>query len=152
MKSVMNIKAPLERTMMQEAFWSMSKWPLPVLPLLLAGALSTYSAQAIPPPPESFDGETIRCQLAGSAATVLICRDAELMALDGRLRQAFRRLRDAASLKQPEREALVADQRLWVETMDQCWRVRENLRACVKASQQQRLRQLESSLAIQRRP
>ena len=147
----MNIKAPLERTMMQEAFWTMSKWPLPVLALLLAGALSTYSAQAIPPPPESFDGETIRCQLAGSAATVLICRDAELMALDGRLRQAFRRLRDAASLKQAEREALVADQRLWVETMDQCWRVRENLRACVKASQQQRLRQLES-LAIQRRP
>ena len=151
MKSVMNIKAPLERTMMQEAFWSMSKWPLPVLPLLLAGALSTFSVQAIPPPPESFDGETIRCQLAGSAATVLICRDAELMALDGRLRQAFRRLRDAASLKQSEREALVADQRLWVETMDQCWRVRENLRACVKTSQQQRLRQLES-LAIQRRP
>jgi len=136
---------------MQEAIWTMSKWPLPVLPLLLAGALSMFSAQAIPPPPESFDGETIRCQLAGSAATVLICRDAELMALDGRLRQAFRRLRDAASLKQSEREALVADQRLWVETMDQCWRVRENLRACVKTSQQQRLRQLES-LAIQRRP
>ena len=136
---------------MQEAFWTMRRWPLPVLPLFLAGALSPLSAQAIPPPPESFDGETIRCQLAGSAATVLICRDAELMALDERLRQAFRRLRDAASLKQSEREALVADQRLWVETMDQCWRVRENLRACVKASQQQRLLQLES-LAIQRRP
>ena len=143
--------APLARTMMQEAFWTMRRWPLPVLPLLLAGTLTPLSAQAIPPPPESFDGETIRCQLAGSAATVLICRDAELMALDERLRQAFRRLRDAASLKQSEREALVADQRLWVETMDQCWRVRENLRACVKASQQQRLRQLES-LAIQRRP
>jgi len=136
---------------MQEVFWTMRRWPLPVLPLLLAGALSPLSALAIPPPPESFDGETIRCQFAGSAATVLICRDAELMALDERLRQAFRRLRDAASLKQSEREALVADQRLWVETMDQCWRVRENLRACVKASQQQRLRQLES-LAIQRRP
>jgi uncharacterized protein len=79
----------------------------------------------------------------------LICRDTELMALDGRLRQAFCRLRDDASLKQPEREALVSDQRLWVETMDQCRRVRENLRACVKASQQQRLRQLES-LLIQR--
>ena len=149
MTSVLNIKAPLARTMMQAAFWTMSQWPLLILPLLLTGPLSTFSAQAIPPPPESFDGETIRCQLAGSAATVLICRDAELMALDGRLRQAFRRLRDDASLKKPEREALVADQRLWVETMDQCRRVRENLRACVKASQQQRLRQLES-LLIQR--
>ena len=151
MKPVMNIKVPLERTMMQEAFWTMSKWPLPVLPLLLAGALSTLSAQAIPPPPESFDGETIRCQLAGSAATVLICRDAELTAIDGKLRQAFRRLRDDTSIMQSERQALVEDQRRWVDSMDQCWRVRENLRACVKTSQQQRLRQLES-LAIQRRP
>lgn len=44
---------------------------------------------------------------------------------------------------------LMEDQRLWVETMDQCWRARENLRTCVKASQQKRLRQLES-LAILR--
>jgi hypothetical protein len=34
--------------------------------------------------------------------------------------------------------------------MDQCWRAQENLRACVKASQQQQLRQLES-LMLQRR-
>ncbi|MCT0198674.1 hypothetical protein KQ313_03110 [Synechococcus sp. CS-1325] len=133
-----------------EAFWAMSRWQLPVLPLLLAGVLSTLGAQAIPPPPESFDGETIRCQRAGSAATVLICRDAELTAIDGQLRQAFRRLRDDASLKQPEREALIEDQRRWVETMDQCWRAQENLRTCVKASQQQRLRQLEA-LAMPRR-
>ena len=128
----------------------MSWRPWPVLPLLLAGGLTTLGAQAIPPPPDSFDGETIRCQLAGSAATVLICRDAELMALDGQLRQVIRRLRDDTSLKQPEREALVVDQRRWVDSMDQCWRAGENLRACVKASQQQRLRQLEL-LAVQRR-
>ena len=72
------------------------------------------------------------------------------MALDGQLRQVFRRLRDDTSLKQPEREALVVDQRRWADSMDQCWRARENLRACVKASQQQRLRQLEL-LAVQRR-
>jgi uncharacterized protein len=125
------------------------KLPLPVLPLFLATGLTTLGALAIPPPPDSFDGETIHCQLAGSAATVLICRDAELKALDGQLRQAFRRLQNDASLKQPERDALVEDQRRWVNTMDQCWRARENLRACVKASQQQRLQQLES-LAIQR--
>jgi uncharacterized protein YecT (DUF1311 family) len=131
-------------------FWTMSKRAHPVLPLLLAGVLTTFGAQAIPPPPDSFDGETIRCQLAGSAATVLICRDAELTAIDGKLRQAFRRLRDDSSLKQSEREALVEDQRRWVDSMDQCWRAQENLRACVKASQQQQLRQLES-LMIQRR-
>ncbi|MCP9915748.1 lysozyme inhibitor LprI family protein [Cyanobium sp. ATX 6F1] len=141
---------PPARTPLQQAFWSMGRWPLPVLPLLLAGVFSTLGAQAIPPPPESFDGETIRCQRAGSAATVLICRDAELTAIDAQLRQAFRHLRDDASLKQPEREALMEDQRRWVETMDQCWRAQENMRSCVKASQQQRLRQLES-LAMQRR-
>jgi len=126
------------------------KVPLSVLPLLLSTGLNTIGALAIPPPPDSFDGETIHCQRAGSAATVLICRDAELTALDGQLRQAFRRLQNDASLKQPERDALVEDQQRWVNTMDQCWRARENLRACVKASQQQRLQQLES-LAKQRR-
>jgi uncharacterized protein YecT (DUF1311 family) len=138
------------RRLIEEASSIMRRCPLPVLPLLLTGVLSTLGAHAIPPPPDSFDGETIRCQLAGSAATVLICRDAELTAFDGQLRQAFRRLRDDTSIKQPEREALVEDQRRWVDSMDQCWRAQENLRACVKASQQQRLRQLES-LAIQRR-
>lgn len=81
---------------------------------------------------------------------MLICRDAELTVIDGQLRQAFRRLRNDASLKQAEREALVEDQRRWVETIDNCWRARENLRSCVKASQQQRLQQLKS-LAMQRR-
>ncbi|MCT0213224.1 hypothetical protein KQ307_06905 [Synechococcus sp. CS-1326] len=141
---VMSPPRSLAMTPPHESFWTMSRWPLPVLPLFLAGVLSTLGAQAIPPPPESFDGETIRCQRAGSAATVLICRDAELTAIDVQLRQAYRRLRDDASLKQPEREALMEDQRRWVETMDQCWRAQESLRTCVKASQQQRLRQLES--------
>lgn len=127
-----------------------ARTPLPFLLLLLAGSFSTLGTQAIPPPPDSFDGETIRCQLAGSAATVLICRDAELTAIDGKLRQAFRRLLNDASLKQPEREALVEGQRRWVEAMDQCWRARGDLRSCVKASQQQRLQQLKS-LALQRR-
>lgn len=140
---------PPARRPLQESFWTKCKWPLPVLPLLLSGACSTLGAKAIPPPPDSFDGETIRCQLAGSAATVLICQDAELTAIDDQLRQAFRRLRNDASLKQPEREALVEDQRRWVETIDNCWRARENLRSCVKVSQQQRLEQLKS-LAMQR--
>lgn len=129
---------------------TMSRCAFQVLPLLLAGAFSTFSTQAIPPPPDSFDGETVRCQLAGSAATVLICRDVELKALDGQLRQSFRRLRDDTSLKQPERESLVEDQRRWVATMDQCWRAGEGLRSCVKASQLERLQQLESMM-IQRR-
>jgi uncharacterized protein len=128
--------------------WNL-KLPVSVLPLLLSTGLNTLGALAIPPPPDSFDGETIHCQRAGSAATVLICRDAELSALDGQVRKAFRLLLNEASLKQPERDALVEDQQRWVNAMDQCWRARENLRACVKTSQQQRLQQLES-LAINR--
>jgi hypothetical protein len=59
------------------------KLPLSVRPLLLKTGLRMLGAQAIPPPPDSFDGETIHCQIAGTAVTVLICRDAELTALDG---------------------------------------------------------------------
>jgi uncharacterized protein len=146
----MSTRYPAKRLTLNHIFSTMSRWAHPVVPLLLAGGLATPGAHAIPPPPDSFDGETVHCQPAGSAATVLICRDAELTAFDGQLRQAFRRLRDDTSLNQREREALVEAQRRWVDSMDQCWRAQENLRACVKASQQQRLRQLESMM-IQRR-
>ncbi|MBC1261604.1 hypothetical protein FQK07_10080 [Synechococcus sp. BSF8S] len=117
------------------------------VPLVAASVLGTLPAGAIPPPPDSFDGETIHCHPSGSAATVLICRDAELTALDDELRAGFRRLQDAASITNTQREALVEEQRRWVETMDQCWRAREKMRNCVKRSQEQRLRQLQSRKA-----
>jgi uncharacterized protein len=106
--------------------------------------LGNLPAGAIPPPPDSFDGETIRCQPWGSAATVLICRDAELTALDRELRATFRHLRDDMSFTAAQREALEEDQRRWVESMDQCWRATEKIRDCVKASQERRLQQPRS--------
>lgn len=112
--------------------------------LLLLLGLGTSAALAIPPPPESFDGETIRCQVAGSAAAVLICRDAELTALDRQLRQAFRAALADPALQQSDRAALLREQEQWVIAMDQCWRAGEQLRACVKASQSQRLRLLQA--------
>lgn len=75
---------------------------------------------------------------------MLICRDAELTALDGELRASFRHLRDDSSFSEAQREALVVDQRRWVESMDQCWRARARMRDCVKASQERRLQQLRS--------
>jgi uncharacterized protein len=65
-------------------------------------------------------------------------------ALDCELRATFRHLRDDMSLTAAQREALEEDQRRWVESMDQCWRAREKLRDCVKASQERRLQQLRS--------
>ncbi len=109
--------------------------------------LGTSAALAIPPPPESFDGETIRCQVAGSAASVLICRDAELTALDRKLREAFRAALADPALQESDRAALLREQEQWVVAMDQCWRAGEQLRACVKASQSQRLRQLQALTA-----
>ncbi|MDA0886625.1 MAG: hypothetical protein O2977_03035 [Cyanobacteria bacterium] len=110
--------------------------------------LGALPAGAIPPPPDSFDGETIHCHPAGSAATVLICRDAELTALDGELRAAFRRLQNDASFTEAQREALVEDQRRWVESMDQCWRAQERMRDCVKRSQRRRLQHLQTWEAV----
>jgi uncharacterized protein len=110
--------------------------------------LGALPAGAIPPPPDSFDGETIHCHPAGSAATVLICRDAELTALDGELRAAFRRLQNDASFTVAQREALVEDQRRWVESMDQCWRAQERMRDFVKRSQRRRLQHLQTWEAV----
>ncbi|QPN56627.1 hypothetical protein I1E95_16510 [Synechococcus sp. CBW1107] len=64
------------------------------------------------------------------------------------MRAAFRRLRDEASITESQREALVEDQRRWVESVDQCWRAREKMRNCVKNSQEQRFQQLQSRAAI----
>lgn len=124
--------------------WAWSRWRLTRALLLLMVGLGMFRALAIPPPPDSFDGETIRCQVAGSAATVLICRDAELRALDRQLRQAFRAALADPGLQDSERAALLREQEQWVIAMDQCWRAGERLRACVKASQSQRLRQLQA--------
>jgi len=65
-------------------------------------------------------------------------------ALDRELRATFRHLRDDMSFTAAQREALEEDQRRWVESMDQCWRAREKMRDCVKASQERRLQQLRS--------
>jgi uncharacterized protein len=115
--------------------------------LLLMVGPGMAGALAIPPPPESFDGETIRCQAAGSAATVLICRDVELTALDRQLRLAFRAALADPALEESDRADLRREQEQWVVAMDQCWRAGEQLRACVKASQSQRLRQLQARSA-----
>ena len=112
--------------------------------------LGALPAGAIPPPPDSFDGETIHCQPSGSAASciVLICRDAELTAIDGELRAAFLRLQNDASSTEAQREALMEDQRRWVESMDQCWRAQERMRDCVKRSQRWRLQHLQTWEAV----
>lgn len=136
------VSAGVPRHSRHPAFWRL--WRLSALPLAAASVLGNLPAGAIPPPPDSFDGETIRCQPSGSAATVLICRDAELNALDGELRATFRHLRDDSSFTAAQREALEEDQRRWVESLDQCWRAGEKLRDCVKASQKRRLQQLRS--------
>ncbi len=111
--------------------------------VMALAALGMLPAGAIPPPPESFDGETIRCQPSGSAVTVLICRDAELLALDAQLRTAFRRVREDPALSDGQRASLVTDQLRWVQAMDECWREGKRMRDCVKASQERRLRQLQ---------
>ncbi|CAK6692465.1 hypothetical protein [Synechococcus sp. CBW1107] len=73
---------------------------------------------------------------------MLICRDAELSPLDGALRAAFRHMRDASSFAEAQREALMEDQRRWLESLDECWRARERMRDCVKRSQERRLQHL----------
>lgn len=132
------------RLWLTAAAWAWGRWRLTRALLLLLAGLGTSAALAIPPPPDSFDGETIRCQAAGSAATVLICRDAELTAFDRQLRQAFRAALVDPALQESGRAALLREQQQWVVAMDQCWRAGERLRACVKASQSQRLRQLQA--------
>ncbi len=119
--------------------------PLPHLILLL---MALAPAGAVPPPPESFDGETIRCDPAGSAATVLICRDRELTLLDGEVRRLFRLAAQAGGRSPGQETPLTAEQRRWVEQRDICWRSATratwdaDLRQCVLDSTVTRIHQL----------
>jgi uncharacterized protein len=102
------------------------------LTLLAAGCLAAPLAQAAQP---SFD-----CGKATHEAELLICKDADLAALDRSLAELY-----ATVLKNTpasKKGALKTEQRGWVKGRDDCWKSADQ-HGCIKAEYQARINELK---------
>ena len=102
------------------------------LTLLAAGCLTAPLVQAANP---SFD-----CSKATHEAELLICKDADLAALDRSLAELY-----ATVLKNTpasEQGALKTEQRGWVKGRDDCWKA-DDKHGCIKAAYESRINELK---------
>ncbi len=87
-------------------------------------------------------GPSFNCQARDLArAARLVCQDPALAALDRQLAQVYAQARAKAKNEHPP--VLKATQRGWVKGRDDCWKA-DDLRACVLASYQQRIVELQA--------
>ena len=102
------------------------------LAILAASCLAAPLAQASHP---SFD-----CSKATHEAELLICKDADLAALDRSLAELY-----ATVLKHTpasQQAALKTEQRGWVKGRDDCWKA-DDKHGCIKAEYQSRIKELK---------
>lgn len=91
------------------------------------------AAAAVDP---SFD-----CTKADSDATKLVCRDAELAALDRETARLYGLALHGPHMTEPRRKELMAMQRGWIKGRDECWKA-EDLKDCVVQSYVSRIFEL----------
>ncbi len=103
-----------------------------VLAVVGTGALLSVSAQAAQP---SFD-----CNKASHEAEQLICKDAELAALDRSLAQLYSTLLKHTPAS--EQKMLKAEQSGWVKGRNDCWKASDQ-RGCIKSEYEARIRELK---------
>ena len=107
---------------------------VPMLVLLTLACLATATAMAQGP---SYDCSKVE---AGSIEE-LICRDAELSALDVQLSGVYAEASAKAADEQPP--VLKAEQRGWIKGRNDCWKS-DNQRACVQEEYQRRIAELQA--------
>ncbi|MBK8323626.1 MAG: DUF1311 domain-containing protein [Betaproteobacteria bacterium] len=111
------------------------------LAVLSAGAGSLHAAAAEPAKGPAFD-----CRKAkGGSIEEMICKDAELAALDRKLDGVYKAaLKKAANEKPP---ILKATQRGWVKGRNDCWKDADK-RACVKNEYVRRTAELQAKYRL----
>ena len=103
-----------------------------VLVVLGACALLSVPAHAAQP---SFD-----CGKASHEVEQMICKDAELAALDRSLMQLYSTLLKHTPAS--EQKLLKAEQRGWVKGRNDCWKASDQ-RGCIKSEYEARIRELK---------
>lgn len=103
-----------------------------MLAVIGAGALLSVPAHAAQP---SFN-----CSKASHEAELLICKDAELAALDRSLAQLYSTLLKHTPAS--EQKMLKAEQSGWVKGRNDCWKASDQ-RGCIKSEYEARIRELK---------
>lgn len=96
---------------------------------------------ALPPVLRAADGPAFDCRKATGDVQALICKDADLAALDRKMDEVFR---GAFSKAKRERKALRAEQDDWTRTRDECSKDRDAMQACVGRAYQSRIGELQA--------
>lgn len=89
----------------------------------------------------SFD-----CARADNDATKLVCRDAQLAALDRETTRLFKLALAGPNMSKQRRDELVAMERGWIKGRDECWKAKD-LRQCVAFSYATRIHELRQGYA-----
>ncbi len=89
----------------------------------------------------SFD-----CTKADSSAQGLVCKDANLAALDREVDRLFQLAKNGKSLTEERRKELLALQRGWIKGRDDCWKS-DDLRYCIVDSYVSRIHELRQGYA-----
>ena len=100
--------------------------------LLAVGCLTAPLVHAAQP---SFD-----CSKATHEAELLICKDADLAALDRSLAELYATV--LRNVPASEQKTLKAEQRGWVKGRDDCWKASDQ-HGCIKAAYQSRIDELK---------
>ena len=109
-----------------------------LLPLVLLALAGPALAGAAGP---SFD-----CgQVEAGSIPALVCRDAELSALDRELARVYREASAKAANEHPP--VLKAEQRGWIKGRDDCWKTADP-RACVAEAYRLRIAQLQAKYRL----
>lgn len=104
---------------------------------LIAGMMPVASAEPAGP---AFD-----CQKASHDIELLICKDAELSALDRQLARKFANAK--ANLSEEQSTELTVEQRGWVKGRNDCWKA-DDKKACTSASCSRRIVTLEARYGL----
>ena len=106
--------------------------------VLSAIALTTLS---LPPVLPAADVPSFDCRKAVGDVQALICKDADLAALDRKMDEVFRA---ASSKARKDRKALRAEQDDWLRSRDECPQDRDAMPACVGRAYQSRIGELQA--------
>jgi uncharacterized protein len=87
------------------------------------------------------DGPAFDCRKAQGDVQALICKDADLAALDRKMDEVYR---GAFSKAKKERKALRAEQDAWTRTRDECSKDGDAMQACVGRAYQSRIGELQA--------
>ncbi len=116
------------------------------LPAASTPVPAVNSATDVAPSAAENSTPSFDCAKADSSAQKLVCKDANLAALDREVDRLFLLAKNGKSLSDERRKELLAIQRGWIKGRDDCWKS-DDLRYCIVDSYVSRIHELRQGYA-----